>query len=39
MCIFVFVGGNLIQALPFVYAFLSGKIDNNNNYGKEITGA
>ena len=28
---FVFVGGHHVQALPFVYAFLFGKIDNNNN--------
>ena len=28
---FVFVGGYLVQASPFVYAFLFGKIDNNNN--------
>ena len=30
VCLFVFVGGHLVQALPFVYAFFFGKIDNNN---------
>ena len=29
--VFFFVADNLVQALPFVYAFLCGKFDNNNN--------
>ena len=26
ICMFVFIGGHLVQALPFVYAFLFGKL-------------